>query len=148
MPSRARLDEFIAVASKAISSVVEGDRVAIHWNFELTEKSGTVRRFDEIAWQEWRGDRIFRERFFYDQGDRLIVRFRSSCHIGNLAGPHPEEHRASDAPRRMAAGDGRSSCHPSRHKPSPCGQRLVPQDEERERGNDRFHGIARLVANC
>ena len=25
-----------------------------------------VRRFDEIALQEWRGDRIFRERFFYD----------------------------------------------------------------------------------
>ncbi len=92
MPSRARLDEFIAVVesgdhagaiervaheraalermsqvhSKAVSSMVEGDRVAIHWNFELTEKSGKVRRFDEIAWQEWRGDRIFRERFFYD----------------------------------------------------------------------------------
>ena len=114
MPSRARLDEFIAVVeagdhagaieryytedasmqenaaaprvgrellvahergilarmshvySKAIASAVEGDRVAIHWNFELTEKSGKVHRFDEIAWQEWRGDRIFRERFFYD----------------------------------------------------------------------------------
>jgi hypothetical protein len=49
-----------------VSSVVEGDRVAIHWNFVLTEKSGPVRRFDEIAWQEWRGDRVFRERFFYD----------------------------------------------------------------------------------
>lgn len=114
MPSRARLDEFIAVVesgdhagaierfytedssmqenaapqrvgrdalvvhelavlarmshvySKAVSSVVEGDRVAIHWNFELTEKSGLVRRFDEVSLQEWRGDRICRERFFYD----------------------------------------------------------------------------------
>jgi predicted SnoaL-like aldol condensation-catalyzing enzyme len=113
MPSRARLDEFIAVVesgdhagaiehyytedssmqenaspprvgrdvlvahergvlarmshvySKAVSSVVEGDRVAIHWIFELTDKSGKVHRIDEVALQEWRGDR-FRERFFYD----------------------------------------------------------------------------------
>ena len=54
------------VHSKCVSSIIEGDRVAIHWNFELTEKSGRVRRFDEVAWQEWRGDRILRERFFYD----------------------------------------------------------------------------------
>jgi ketosteroid isomerase-like protein len=54
------------VYSKAISSVVEGDRVAIHWIFELTDKTGKVHRFDEIALQEWRGDKISRERFFYD----------------------------------------------------------------------------------
>ena len=54
------------VYSKAMSSLVEGDRVAIHWIFELTEKSGKVHRFDELSLQEWRGDRIFRERFFYD----------------------------------------------------------------------------------
>ena len=114
MPSRARLDEFIAVVeagdhagaieryytedasmqenaspprggrdllvarergvlarmthvySKVISSVVEGDRVAIHWIFELTDKSGKVLRVDEVSLQEWRGDKIFRERFFYD----------------------------------------------------------------------------------
>jgi flagellar hook assembly protein FlgD len=114
MPSRARLDEFIAVVesgdhagaieryytenasmqenaaaprlgrdllvahergvlarmshvySKAMSSVVEGDRAAIHWIFELTDKSGKVYRIDEMSSQEWRGDMIFRERFFYD----------------------------------------------------------------------------------
>ena len=54
------------VYSKAVSSVVEGDHVAIHWIFELTDKSGKVRRIDEVALQEWRGDKIFRERFFYD----------------------------------------------------------------------------------
>jgi ketosteroid isomerase-like protein len=63
---RAALARMSRVYSKAMTSVVEGDRVAIHWNFELTEKSGKVRRFDEIALQEWRGDRIFRERFFYE----------------------------------------------------------------------------------
>ena len=54
------------VYSKAISSVVEGDNVAIHWIFELTDKTGKVHRIDEVAMQEWRGDKIFRERFFYD----------------------------------------------------------------------------------
>jgi ketosteroid isomerase-like protein len=63
---RAVLVRMSHVYSKAISSVVEGDHVAIHWNFELTDKSGKVRRIDEVALQEWRGDKIFRERFFYD----------------------------------------------------------------------------------
>ena len=54
------------VYSKAMSSVLEGDHVAIHWILEMTDKTGKVRRFDEVALQEWRGDRIFRERFFYD----------------------------------------------------------------------------------
>jgi ketosteroid isomerase-like protein len=54
------------VYPKAMSSVVEGDHVAIHWIFELTDKSGKVHRIDEVALQEWRGGRIFRERFFYD----------------------------------------------------------------------------------
>jgi ketosteroid isomerase-like protein len=62
---RAVLARMAQVHSKAVSSVVESDRVAIHWNFELTDKAGKVLRFDEIAFQEWRGDKIFRERFFY-----------------------------------------------------------------------------------
>ena len=49
------------VYSRAICSVVEGDRVTIHWNFELTDKDGKTRRFDEVALQEWRDDRIFRD---------------------------------------------------------------------------------------
>jgi ketosteroid isomerase-like protein len=56
------------IYSKAVSSVVEADRVAIHWIFELTSHSGRVHRVDEVALQEWRGDKIIRERFFYDPG--------------------------------------------------------------------------------
>ncbi|MCX7306663.1 MAG: nuclear transport factor 2 family protein [Afipia sp.] len=56
------------VDSKAIASVVEGDRVMIHWIFDMTTLSGKNRRFDEVAVQEWRGDKILRERFFYDPG--------------------------------------------------------------------------------
>ena len=63
---RAVLARMANVYSKAMSSLVEGDRVAIHWIFELTDKTGKVRRVDEMSLQEWRGDRIFRERFFYD----------------------------------------------------------------------------------
>ena len=54
------------VYSKAVTSVVDGDNVTIHWNFELTGIDGKVRKFDEVALQQWRGDKIFRERFFYD----------------------------------------------------------------------------------
>lgn len=63
---RAVLERMAKVVSVCMSSTVEGDRAAIHWNFEMTDKAGKVRRFDEVALQEWRGDRIFRERFFYD----------------------------------------------------------------------------------
>lgn len=63
---RAVLARMSHVYSKAVSSAMEDDRVAIHWVFELTDKSGKVHRIDEVALQEWRGDRIFRERFFYD----------------------------------------------------------------------------------
>ena len=63
---RAVLARMSHVYSKAASSVMEADRVAIHWIFELTDKSGKVHRIDEVALQEWRDDRIFRERFFYD----------------------------------------------------------------------------------
>src|SRR5689334_5141768 len=46
---------------------VDGDRVAIHWVFEFTNAEGKHRRVDEVTIQEWRGDKIFRERFFYDR---------------------------------------------------------------------------------
>jgi hypothetical protein len=63
---RAVLARMSHVYSKAVSSVMEDDRVAIHWIFELTDKSGKGHRIDEVALQEWRADRIFREQFFYD----------------------------------------------------------------------------------
>lgn len=55
-----------AVRSKALVSVVEGDHVMIHWNFDLIGLDGKVLHVDEIAMQQWRGDRIFSERFFYN----------------------------------------------------------------------------------
>jgi ketosteroid isomerase-like protein len=63
---RAVLERVKSVTSTCVASVVEGDRVAINWVFEFTYHSGKTARFDEVALQEWRGDKIFRERFFYD----------------------------------------------------------------------------------
>jgi hypothetical protein len=45
---------------------IDGDRVAIHWVFEFTHQDGRLRIVDEIAMQIWDGDKIARERFFYD----------------------------------------------------------------------------------
>src|SRR5450631_3668049 len=50
---RRALARMSQVYSKAICSVVEGDQVAIHWIFELTEHSGKLHRFDEVALQQW-----------------------------------------------------------------------------------------------
>ena len=45
---------------------VDGDTVVIHWHFTFVPKSGPPMSFEEFAWQEWQGDKIVRERFFYD----------------------------------------------------------------------------------
>lgn len=46
--------------------LVDGDNVAIRWTFDRIDKDGTVRRLEEVALQQWRGDRIAKEQFFYD----------------------------------------------------------------------------------
>jgi ketosteroid isomerase-like protein len=44
----------------------ENDRVVIHWVFEITDGAGKIRILDELAVQEWRDEKIFREQFYYD----------------------------------------------------------------------------------
>ncbi len=53
-------------ARKGTIAIIDGDRVAIRWVFELTGKDGPTVVLDEIAWQRWDGDRIVEERFYYD----------------------------------------------------------------------------------
>jgi ketosteroid isomerase-like protein len=48
--------------------VVDGDRVVIHWEFVFKSSAGAMLRFEELAFQTWRDDRIASERFFYDPG--------------------------------------------------------------------------------
>jgi ketosteroid isomerase-like protein len=53
--------------------LVDGDHVAINWVFEAEGRDGSTRRLDEVALQTWRGDRIARERFFYDPAQRTTA---------------------------------------------------------------------------
>ena len=48
--------------------LLDGDRVVIQWTFDMTDQAGVTRCLEELALQHWRGDRIVRERFFYDTG--------------------------------------------------------------------------------
>ena len=63
----AMLARVAAVRTELLSPpLVDGDRVAIHWRFTFTSKKGHTNSFEEIAWQTWRGDKVWREVFFYD----------------------------------------------------------------------------------
>lgn len=46
--------------------LVNGDQVAIRWRFTFALHDGRSLRQEEIAWQTWRGEKIWRETFFYD----------------------------------------------------------------------------------
>ena len=56
---------------KAASVLVDGDRVAINYLFEMTTANGDKLKMDEIAYQLWRGDQITNERYFYDPAQRV-----------------------------------------------------------------------------
>ena len=56
---------------KVVSYLVDGDRVALNYLFEMTTVAGDRLRMDEIAYQLWQGDRIVSERYFYDPAQRL-----------------------------------------------------------------------------
>ncbi|HYE47704.1 MAG TPA: nuclear transport factor 2 family protein [Caulobacter sp.] len=47
-------------------ALLDGDRTAVNWRFEITGPNGVVRTLDEIAWQRWEGEHIVEERFYYD----------------------------------------------------------------------------------
>ena len=57
------------VRSRCVRPVlIAGDTVVINWIFEFDYPDGRTRRIDEIAHQTWRGDKVWREVFFYDPG--------------------------------------------------------------------------------
>jgi ketosteroid isomerase-like protein len=58
---------------KAVSYLVDGDRVAINYVFEMTTVNGDRLRMDEVAYQLWRGEQIVSERYFYDPAQRLPI---------------------------------------------------------------------------
>ena len=61
------LDRAASVKTELLSPVlVNGDTVAIHWRFTFTGHDGARRVIEEMALQTWRGDKVWREQFFYD----------------------------------------------------------------------------------
>lgn len=54
-----------APVSKCMRYAINGDTVMINWTFEMGPDT-PKRLLDEIAMQVWDGDRIRRERFYYD----------------------------------------------------------------------------------
>ncbi|WP_038491089.1 nuclear transport factor 2 family protein [Collimonas arenae] len=81
-PPRKGIRLLVAGEEKALSSVkeirtlaaksflIDGDRVAINWLFQITVPDGRSFQQDEIAYQVWRGDKIVEEQFYYDPGQR------------------------------------------------------------------------------
>lgn len=46
--------------------LIDGDRVVIEWWAEWSLSNGARVRVEELAWQQWQGEKIVFERFFYD----------------------------------------------------------------------------------
>jgi ketosteroid isomerase-like protein len=49
---------------------IDGDRVIVHWVFDIVEPDGRTYSLDELAYQTWRGEEIAQERFYYDPAQR------------------------------------------------------------------------------
>jgi ketosteroid isomerase-like protein len=56
---------------RVVSFAVDGDHVAIHYDFGMTLADGNKVDMEEIAYQTWSGDRIVEERYFYDPAQRV-----------------------------------------------------------------------------
>lgn len=46
--------------------LIDGDTVAIRWRFTFKRPDAPPKILEEVAWQAWKGDKIWRETFFYD----------------------------------------------------------------------------------
>jgi hypothetical protein len=62
----------------------------------------------------------------------LVQRFRSSCHIGILSGPHPEEHRAAMRLEGWPQATVEQDAILRDTSLRPPGKGLFPGDEDRE----------------
>jgi hypothetical protein len=67
----AMLDRCESVETELLGGpLIDGDHVAIRWRFTFQLKDGGRLRQEEVTWQTWSGDKIARESFFYDPGQR------------------------------------------------------------------------------
>ncbi|HTD04427.1 nuclear transport factor 2 family protein [Undibacterium sp.] len=52
---------------------IDGDQVVIHWMFDFTTHDDRRFRLDELAYQTWSGEKIIRERFYYDPAPQWLA---------------------------------------------------------------------------
>ena len=61
------LSKVNSLVSKCIRPYfINGDHVVIQWYFRFEWKNGIISEIEEIAWQNWHGEFINSEKFFYD----------------------------------------------------------------------------------
>jgi hypothetical protein len=64
---RATMASFAQMRTDPVEDLlIDGDKVMIRWKFTFTPAEGPPMVLVEIALQQWAGDRIARERFFFD----------------------------------------------------------------------------------
>lgn len=64
---RATMASFAQMRTDPVEDLlIDGDKVMIRWTFTFTPAEGPPMVLEEIALQQWAGDRIARERFFFD----------------------------------------------------------------------------------
>lgn len=63
-------DALVSIASMKATCArpifISGDFAVIRWIFEIQDKKGKTVRFEELAHQQWEGEVIVAEKFFYD----------------------------------------------------------------------------------
>ena len=61
------LRKALVVNAKCIRPIFQaGKKAVVQWKFRFEWKDDTITEIEEIAYQEWEGNRIKREQFFYD----------------------------------------------------------------------------------
>ncbi|MEM1324096.1 MAG: nuclear transport factor 2 family protein [Bacteroidota bacterium] len=64
---RKMLHRALNVQSACIRPYFQSDnKVAIRWKFRFEWKDHSITEIEEMAYQEWEGEKIKREQFFYD----------------------------------------------------------------------------------
>jgi hypothetical protein len=62
----------VSVSSQCVRPVfLNGDKVVIRWIFDFDWPDGTSTHMEELAYQQWEGERIVAETFFYDPAQRV-----------------------------------------------------------------------------
>lgn len=64
-----------SMTSQCVAPVfLNGDHVVIRWIFRFEWLDGSVTRMEELACQQWQGERIAAETFFYDPAQQVPSR--------------------------------------------------------------------------